>query len=150
VWWTFRDYSDSAPFPSNTNKYGIVDQDLQPKPSYTTMQMLATELNGYKFKKSFSGSAGFADVEAYRFKSGKQFKFVVWSSKIAAATPAPECSWARVTRVATFDAKKLRVVNYLNKVKNIKDNSKKDLDKSPGKIAINVTSAPVIVEINPK
>ncbi len=150
VWWTFRDYLDSSPPPSNTNKYGIVDQNLQPKPSYTTLQTLATELNGFKFKKSFSGTPGFADVEAYRFKNGKQLKFVVWSSKIQTASPAPECSWARATRVATFNATKLRVVTFLNKVKNVKDNAKKDLDKRPGIIAINVTGSALIVEINPQ
>lgn len=153
IWWTFRDFSDSDPFPRNTWKYGIVDQNQVPKPSYTSLQTLATELNGYKYKKTLSDTTGFGNVEAYQFKNKKQIKVVVWSNSLN--TPSgnaqyqPKCSWQRNPRIATFSANRLRVVTYMNKAKNIKDNSKKDKNKAVGQIGITVATDPQIVQINP-
>lgn len=148
-WWTFKDYPDSAPPPKNTWKYGLVDQNLQPKKSYTAFQTMTTELNGYTYIKSAGGKRGFAGVEAYFFKSGAKKKYVVWSASIISTSDFPECSWARSKRNATFKATKLRVVDYMGKVTTIKDNSKRDKDKTAGKIAITVANDPKFVQINP-
>lgn len=149
MWWTFKDFADTEPPPRNTWKYGIVDQKLVPKPSYTSLKSLVTELNAYKYAKTLSDTTGFTGVEAYQFKKDTLLKIVVWSNSIASQTYKPGCSWQRNTRVATFTAKKLRVVDYLGKVTLIDDNSLKDTNKVVGKIAINVAGGPQIVQINP-
>jgi hypothetical protein len=147
IWWTFKDY------PPNGWYYGLVNDAFQPKPSYDALQTLASELNGYKFKGNFTNKPGFGGLEAYRFKQGDEFKFVVWAATFT-PPPVPElyyppCSWLRHKKLATFDATELRVVEFLGKVKNITDNSPKDKDPALGRIAIMVKSAPRIVEINP-
>jgi len=153
IWWTFRDFLDTEPPPRNTWKYGIVDQNLVPKPSYTSLKTLATELNGYKYKKTLSDTYGFGNVEAYQFKHKKSFKVVAWSNSLNTPPPPdlydPKCSWRRNPRLATFNAQKLRVVNYLGKAKKVRDNSKKDLNKEVGKISISVMGDPQIIQINP-
>jgi hypothetical protein len=149
IWWTFRDFPDNAPPPSNTWKYGVVDQNLQPKPAYTAMQVLVEQLNGFDFNKNLSGKSGFAGVEAYRFKGGGDTKIVVWSSSIRQVTYAPDCSWARHKRLATFKGQSIKVVGFMGNEVVITDNSKKDKDKTVGRIAINVNGNPRIVELNP-
>ncbi len=149
VWWTFQDFPDDADWPYNTWKFGIVNQNRQPKPSYNALVTLTTELNGYVYKKTLSNTANLRGVEAYRFAKGKSAKFVVWSSTYQSTSYDPECSWPRVSKLAKFDAKKIRVVDYLGNAKTIKDNSKKDKDKTGGKIGIIVTGSPQIVQINP-
>lgn len=153
IWWTFRDFLDTEPPPRNKWKYGIVDQNLHPKPSYKALKTVATELNGYKYKKTLSDTTGFGNVEAYQFKNKKSFKVVVWSNSLITPPPPdlydPKCSWQRNPRVATFSAKKLRVVDYLGKPKKVKDNGGRDLNKEVGEIAISVTGDPQIVQINP-
>lgn len=152
VWWTFRDFPDNATYPRNTWKYGIVDQNLQPKPSYTALQTLAAELNGLDFAKNRSNKNGFKGVEAYYFAGGGLKKYVVWTfSKPNPPDPwvQPECAWPRNAATASFQATSLRVVSYLGKVKTIQDNSKKDKDPAVGKITINVNANPQIVQVNP-
>ncbi len=149
-WWSFKDYSDSEPYPKNTWKYGLVDQNVQPKNSYTAFKTLTTELNGYAFNKAKSGKRGFADVEVYFFKNGAKKKYVVWSSSVTLSDySVPGCAWSRNSRKATFKAAKLRVVDYKGKAITIKDNSKRDKDKTVGKIAIMVANDPKVVQINP-
>ena len=148
IWWTFRDSIDNPDW-----KYGIVNQNLQPKPSYTALQTLVTELNGLEYSKTKSNKTGFKGVESYYFVGGGMKKYVVWAfSKANPPDPwvKPECDWPRNTAKATFKATKLRVVNYLGVVKTIKDNSKKDQDPAVGSIAIKVSGDPLIVQINPQ
>ena len=149
VWWTFQDLPDDADPPYNTWKFGVVDQNMQPKPSYTALLTLTTQLNNYTYKKNLSGTANFVNVEAYRFVDGGSMKYVVWSSSYKSTSYDPECSWARNSKLATFDAKAIRTVDYMGKAKLIKDNGKKDKDKTKGKIGIMLTGNPQIVEINP-
>lgn len=149
VWWTFQDHANYPPPPSSPWQFGIVDKDMQPKPSYTALLTLTTELNAYAFKKNLSGKPGFVSVESYRFAKPGSVKYVVWASSYKSTSYDPECSWPRNPKLATFDATKLRVVDYLGKVRTIKDNSKKDKDKTVGKIAIRLTGTPKIVQINP-
>jgi hypothetical protein len=147
IWWTFSD------FPNSTWTYGIVNQNLQPKSSYTAFQTLSAELNGLNFTKTKSNKSGFKGVEAYYFAGSGAKKYVVWAfSKPNPPDPwvQPECAWPRYTNKATFKATKLRVVNYLGVVKNIKDNSNKDKDPAVGSIAIMVGADPLIVQINPQ
>lgn len=150
VWWTFRDYPDSAAFPQNTWKYGMVDQDMQIKPSYTAMQVLVSELNNYTFIKPYSGKKGFVGVESYLFRSGKSKKYVVWSSSIKDQTYKPDCSWTRYNKVATFKAKSIRMVDYMGKPKTIQDNKKGDKNPTVGYIGIKVGGDPKIVQLNPQ
>lgn len=148
-WWTFKDYPDSAPSPQNTWKYGLVNQNLQPKDSYYAFSRLTSELNGYEFSKILSGKTGFVGVEAYFFKSGAAKKYVVWSMSIRRSSDFPECSWARNNSLATFTATKLLVVDYKGKTITVKDNSKKDKNPAVGKIAISVGNDPKFVQVNP-
>ena len=147
VWWTFKDYSAVDPFPQSNWKYGLVDANMQPKPSYTAMQTLTSELNGFTFKKDWSNKASkkgtFSNVESYQFAAGTVNKYVVWSSVYQKIDPkfpnhnyTSPCAWARNTAKATFKAKTLRVVDYLGKITIIKDNKKGDLDKVKGTITI--------------
>ena len=46
VWWTFQDFADSAPPPSNTWKYGLIDQSNTPKPMYAAYQTVSKQLSG--------------------------------------------------------------------------------------------------------
>jgi hypothetical protein len=149
IWWTFRDFPDTDAPPRNKWKYGVVDQNNQPKVSYTAFKTLATELNNYKYKGTYSNTAGFAGIEAYRFLNAGKYKYVVWSSTIANQSKKSNCSWDRVKRPVTFTATKIRTVNPKGKQKVIVDNSKKDLDKTVGKIAIKVGGQAMVVQINP-
>ncbi len=152
IWWTFSDFSDSAPAPQNSWKYGIVDQNLQPKPSYTALKTLVAELNGLKYSKTMTNKTGFAGVEAYYFAGGGMKKYIVWTfnqPKPPDPWVQPECAWLRNVGKATFQATSLRVVNYLGKVKTIADNSKKDQNPAVGSITIRVDGNPQIVQINP-
>lgn len=145
VWWTYRDSDDPSPV-----KFGIVDQNSQPKSSFNALKTLVTELNGFKFKKNLTNTAGFSEVEAYQFKHKKINKYVVWSASLISKTDYSQaCSWSRNARTATFAANALRVVDYLGKAKKVKDNSKRDLDKTKGSIAISLTDKPQIVQVNP-
>ncbi len=152
VWWTFKDYPDSAPYPQNTWKYGMVDQNLQLKPSYTAMQTLVAELNTFTYNKTYSNKTGFKDVEAYRFKSGGVTKYAVWSSSrktVAGEEYKPDCSWTRNKRMVTFKANSIRTVDYLGVTKTIMDNKKGDKDPAVGQVAFKIGTEPKIVQINP-
>lgn len=143
VWWTFKDMPDNVP---PAWKYGVVDENLQPKPAYTTLQTLTGELNGFNLERTVSGKPGFADIEAYRFSNGVTTKYVVWSSLYKSTSYKPECHWPRVKRMATFKAKNLRVVDYQGNATTIADNSTPDKDKTKGNIAIVLKGTPKIVE----
>jgi GH35 family endo-1,4-beta-xylanase len=150
IWWTFKDFADNAQFPQNTWKYGIVDQNLQPKLSYTALQTVANELDGVTFKKNMTNTTNFSGVEAYSFAGNGMTKFVVWGVGIKPSdSTIPECAWSRAKKLATFKAKTLRVVTYLGAVKTIQDNSKKDQDPRVGYMAIKVGNDPLIVQRNP-
>lgn len=151
IWWTFKDYPDSAPAPQNTWKYGLVDQNLTPKLSYAAMKTLTSELNGYTYNKTYSNKAAFKNVEAYRFSNGAARKYVVWSSSIKGGpSEISECGRPRTKNLAVFKAKTIRVVDYASgAAKTIKDNAKADKDKTVGKIGINISTSPKFVQINP-
>jgi len=152
VWWTFKD-NPGNPSPS-VWKYGIVDENLNKKLSYTALQTLATELNGFNLTNTLSNKTGLAGIEAYKFTSGAVTKFVVWSSTYKNSDPAKNgyhapCSWARTSRIATFTATKLRIVNYDGTVTTIKDGGKLDKNTTKGKIGIALAGDPKIVQLNP-
>jgi hypothetical protein len=149
IWWTFKDFEDTAPPPRNTWKYGIVDQNLVRKVSHAALKTLVTELNNYKYKGTHSGQADFHDVEAYRFFGKGSTKYVVVSSSIASQAKSSNCAWDRNNRVAKFNATTLRTVTMAGKAKTVRDNSKKDSDPAVGRIGIKVGSNPLIVQIDP-
>lgn len=150
VWWTFKDHSNQEEPPADTWNYGIVRANLAPKPSFTAMQTLTSQLNGYAFKKNLSNKASFASIEAYRFSQGTTAKIIVWSASHQERPYTAECSWARNPKLATFTANKIRVVDYLGKFKTIRDNGNQDRNPADGKISITVTGTPKIVELNPQ
>jgi hypothetical protein len=150
VWWTFRDFPNNAPPPQDTWKYGVVEYNgLVAKPAYNALKTLGTELQGFDYVKTLSGDNGFSGVEAYRFEDGGAAKVILWSSAIKPANYSPKCAWDRVRKMATLNATNLRIVSFTGSEKMIADNSKKDKDKTVGKIKIGVGRNPRIVEINP-
>ena len=151
TWWTFKDFPDSAPAPRNTWKYGVVDQNLVPKPAYTAFSVIANELNGFNYDKTMTNKTNFKGVEAYSFVNGGAKKIVMWGfSKPNPTDPdKPECSWARASNLANFNATTVRTVTYLGAVKTIKDNSTKDKNPAVGVIGLYAGGNPMIVQINP-
>jgi hypothetical protein len=152
VWWTFRDFSDTDPRPDRREwKYGLVDQNMAPKPAYTAMQELTEQLNGFSYFKTHSGKKGFAGVEGYSFKSGTATKYVVWSSTIKSQSTLADCSWTRSSKLVSIKAKKIEIVDYMGAtVKVIEDNKgKADKDKTLGRIGFKVAGDPKFVRVNP-
>jgi hypothetical protein len=150
VWWTFKDFADNDPLPWRREwKYGIVDQNMEIKPAYTAMQVLSSELDNFNFDKSLGGKKDYKELELYRFKGGGVTKFAVWSSSIKSTSTGLDCSWVRNKKLAFFKANTIRVVDYLGKVKTIKDGTKKDKDTRAGYVGIMVAGSPKIVQLNP-
>lgn len=143
VWWTFRDHDDSLP----TWKYGVVDMALQRKMAFYALQTLTTELDNYGYKGTESGQPDFKGIEAYRFGSKGKSKYFIASASILDSSKRSNCVWTRNERTARFNANKIRVVTYLGQRKNIRDNTKKDLDPAVGRIAIQVGTDPLFVTI---
>lgn len=144
VWWTFRDRPDP-----DTWKYGLVDQDLNPKPSYTAMETVVEQLNGYVFNKIMSNRSGFAGVEAYKFKSGTAVKYFVMSSALKPGGHPFDCAAPRYKKVAVVKAKRIEIVDYMGGARTLEDNAKKDKDKRVGYIGFKVGADPKFVRVNP-
>ncbi len=130
VWWTFQDFSDSAPPPSNTWKYGLIDQNATPKPAYAAYQTMTNQLNGAPFVQDLQVQGG----EGYVFSKGGDVKAVVWS-----ATDAP-------TSMA-FAARTLQLTDMYGKVKAIVDGAPEDGDSAEGRISLQVGRLPMYVQV---
>lgn len=145
IWWTFQ---DAAPL---NFYFGVVDQNLVPKPSYSAYQNLINELDGYVYTGTLTNSTGFEGVEGYRFKNGTQVKAVVWSNALVLPINFAACATSRSSRKASFGAgvSKLWIVDMMGQSSIINDNGTGDLDTRVGYIAIRVASVPEFVQLNP-
>ncbi len=126
--------------------YGILDVNLNPKPSYTAYQVLVSKLEGYRFAKNISTK----NVEAYQFVDGTKKRIVAWSAVVETPSNA-RCADLRVPKPLTVKkVKKISVTDLYNKTTTlIKDNKKGDSDKRSKIIKFKVSSAPVYVDLNP-
>lgn len=130
IWWTFQDYPDSNPPPSNTWKYGLIDQDKTPKLSYGAFQTASRELTGARFLQPLEVQGG----EGYLFTQDEGGKAVVWSS-----TDSPVS--------ISFTASKLLVVNMYGAKKEVPDGDPQDNDAAAGRIGIGVDRNPVYIQV---
>ncbi|MCC7162360.1 MAG: hypothetical protein IT331_07695 [Anaerolineae bacterium] len=130
VWWTFQDFPDSNSAPSNTWKFGLIDQAANPKPSYSAYQTMVNQLNGAAFLQPLQVDGG----EGYVFTRDGAGKAVVWSSSENPVTLA-------------FSARTLQVVSMYGEIKAITDGSPKDTDPSAGRIGLAVNQFPVYVQV---
>jgi hypothetical protein len=130
VWWTFRDHPDSNPPPSNTWKYGLIDQGKTPKPAYGAFQTASRELTGTRFVQSLEVQGG----EGYLFAHESGGKAVVWSSSDAPVSIA-------------FTASRLLVVNMYGAKRELVDGDPQDNDAAVGRIGIGVDRNPVYIQV---
>ncbi len=133
VWWTFQDVEDSKPAPVSTWKFGLIDQDQQPKPSYNAYQTVSHQLTG----ATFTGPLQVEGGEGYLFSQGDSNKAVVWS-----VSDQPIA--------VTFSGRALQVTDMFGGGRVVQDNADDDHDKSDGRIALQVDKKPVYIQlVNP-
>lgn len=130
VWWTFQDFADSSPPPSNTWKYGLIDQDGNPKPAHAAYTTMVNQLNGAAFLQALQVTGG----EGYIFNQNGVGKAVVWS---ASDTPVS----------IAFSGKMLQVTSMYGVVKPVADGAPEDNDPSEGRIGLAVDKYPVYVQV---
>lgn len=130
VWWTFQDYPDSAPPPANTWKYGLIDEQAKPKPSYMAFQTITRELTDAQFVQTLPLQGG----EAYLFTQDGAGKAVVWSSSEAPV-------------VIPFAATVLHVRDLYGTETIISDGSPQDNDAAVGRIGVGVGPSPVYIQV---
>jgi hypothetical protein len=129
VWWTFQDFPDSAPPPSNTWKYGLIDQNVSPKPSYNAFQTAVRMLADAKYVQPLSVPGG----EGYLYDKGGAGVAVVWSSSENPISLA-------------FAGNVLNVTDMYGTVVTVSDGSAQDGDAAPGRIALQLDQNPVYVQ----
>lgn len=81
------DWKDDGPDPANSeHRFGIVRQDLTPKPAYTAVSALLNTLRGYRFQRGIAadGDTNFKLL----FVGPKGVALVTWSSDPAASEQA--------------------------------------------------------------
>lgn len=130
VWWTFKDNADNLPPPSNTHKYGIVDQDTKPKPSFAAFQTASRELTGFVRNQMLKVAGG----EGYLFAKGGEGKAIIWSSSDSPIT-------------VTFAATRVQVTDLYGAQKVIEDGDADDHDSNAGRIGLSVDKSPVYVQL---
>lgn len=129
IWWTFQDFSDSAPPPSNTWKYGLIDQNASPKPAYGAFQTATKILGDAQFVQPLNVQGG----EGYLFNKGGAGVAVVWS-----ASEAPVS--------ISFAGKVLNVTDMYGAAHAVPDGSAEDKDAAPGRIAPEIGKNPTYVQ----
>ncbi|HZQ07694.1 MAG TPA: hypothetical protein VFD70_14015, partial [Anaerolineae bacterium] len=129
IWWTFQDFPDSAPPPSNTWKYGLVDQNLSPKPAYAAYQTASRELTEAVYQQPLSVKGG----EGYLFTKNGSGKAVVWSASDVPVT-------------VTFAGNALQVTDMYGATRTVTDGSTDDQDGTVGRIGIQIKS-PVYIGV---
>jgi hypothetical protein len=151
VWWTFQDFPSSNPDESRYWKFGIVDENVTPKPSYYAYQTLTQQLSGLDYQQALSNSRGLKRIEAYKFINGSRTKIVLWSDDIPSGQPQNiPCAWTRNPRTATFGPRvtRLSVTDMYGLTNIVDDGGPDDLDPRRGYIGISV-QAPLYVQVNP-
>jgi hypothetical protein len=130
IWWTWQDFPDSAPPPSNTWKYGLVDQNMTPKPSYAAYQTMSHEMTNAAFLQAVQVQGG----EGYLFTKDDAGIAVIWSSSDSPVT-------------ITFAGKNLKVTEMYGEQHMVGDGSTEDHDASDGSIGIRVDQSPVYIQL---
>lgn len=129
IWWTFQDFPDSAPPPSNTWKYGLIDQNASPKPSYSAYQTLVQMLGDARFVQALSIGGG----EGYLFNKNGVGAAVIWS---ASAEPI----------TVSFAGNALQITDMFGAARAITDGSPDDQDSAAGSIGLQVDYNPIYVQ----
>ena len=129
VWWTYQDFPDSASPPSNTWKYGLIDQDGKPKPMYAAYQNVSKQLTGATYVQPLAVEGG----EAYLFNKGGGGIGVVWSSSDNPVTIA-------------FSANVIQVTDMYGGSQVIADASDRDTDSTAGRIGVQVDKNPTFIQ----
>lgn len=137
-WWLIKD------IPASNWYFGLVDENLTPKPAFHAYQTLSGQLEGYTFKKTVSTNK----VEAYQFVKTSKKQFVVWSS-VASAKSAIPCAGAHKSQKFTLtNVKKLRLVDlYQTTVTTVKDNKTGDYDPRVGIIKVKIGTRPMYIQV---
>lgn len=131
VWWTFRDFSDSAPPPTNTWKYGLIDQNDKPKPAYAAYKTVAHKLTGARFLNALSVQGG----EGYLLSQGDAGIAIAWSSSDTPVT-------------ITFSGSALLVTDLYGTEHKLLDNTPEDRDSATGRIGIQVDKNPLYIQVS--
>jgi hypothetical protein len=130
IWWTYKDYADSSPPPTNTWKYGLIDQNNTPKPVYSAFQTASRELTGATFVQPLEVAGG----EAYLFSKDGGGKAVAWSSS---ETPVS----------IAFAATRLSVLDMYGTSREITDGAPEDNDSAAGRIGVGIDQKPVYIQV---
>jgi hypothetical protein len=130
AWWTWSDYEIIGYQFAN----GLLDQGLQPKPSYYAYQTAARQLGQATFDSIVSsGELGGADVQAYLFQRETPL-YVMWANE-------------QDSESISLPGKSARVVDYLGSpVAQVADSADGAAD---GRVRVAVGSSPVYVEVTP-
>jgi len=129
IWWTFQDFPDTAPPPSNTWKYGLIDQNAKPKPSYSAFQTVAKLLGDAQFVQPLNVRGG----EGYLFNKDGAGVAVLWSSS---AEPIS----------VSFVGNVLNVTDMYGAVRAVSDGSPEDHNPDSGRIALQLNQNPTYVQ----
>ncbi|MBI4670399.1 MAG: hypothetical protein HY741_01855 [Chloroflexi bacterium] len=129
VWWTFRDFPDSAAPPQNTWKYGLLDQNNSPKPAYAAYQTLAHKLTGAQYLDALSAQGS----EGYLLSQDNAGLAVVWASGDTPVTIA-------------FSGGALVLTDMYGAERQVLDNSPEDQDRAAGRIGVQVDGNPLYIQ----
>ncbi|MCC7162359.1 MAG: hypothetical protein IT331_07690 [Anaerolineae bacterium] len=127
IWWVYQDFPDSCVVHTNCGnwKFGIVDQDETPKPSFFAFQVVGEQLRGYTPVKARNG----VNVVQFTFGKGEREKHVFYTKNPNGKTK-------------TFKARHLLVTDMYG-------NTTWYTHQGDKKIKLQLTPAPIYVEINP-
>lgn len=130
IWWTFMDYADSSPPPTNTWKYGLIDQNKTPKPVYSAYQTASHQLTGAVIVQPLEVQGG----EAYLFSKDGGGLAVAWS---LSESPV----------IIPFAASKLAVTDMYGVSREISDGAPEDNDGAAGRIGVGINQNPVYIQV---
>ena len=130
LWFTLADIVE--PKQSGAAAWGLLTQDLQPKPSYTAYRTLSQQLTGMHYK----GTTTFKGAEGYVFTGSKGETTVLWATS------------GSVT--AGFKGSQVTVVNLYGAETIVSDGSSGDADrKADGTVTLTVAANPMFVRRQP-
>jgi len=75
IWYDWRD--DGLDPNENEHHFGTVYNDLKPKPAYTAVKTLTTELDGYSFASRISGDS--PEDYLLLFRKGDSYRLAAWT-----------------------------------------------------------------------
>lgn len=75
IWYDWR--NDGSDPDENEYNFGTITQDGSPKPAYTAMQILSTELSGYSFAARISNDSD--DDYLVLFRRGDDYRVAAWT-----------------------------------------------------------------------